>query len=977
VNEESLFDAALERETVAERMAFLDEACAGDLALRRRLVLLLAAHDKSVGILDQPAIPPESKPTSPESGPDPVPGGEQVGTVLAGRYILLEEIGEGGMGTVWVARQTEPVRRKVALKLIKAGMDSKTVLSRFEAERQALALMEHPNIAKVLDGGTTERGRPFFVMEYVDGVPLTKYCDLARLSIAERLGLFVTVCQAVQHAHTKGIIHRDLKPSNILIGLYDGVPVPKIIDFGLAKALHGALTEYTMLTASGVMMGTPLYVSPEQAEPNNLDVDARTDIYALGVILYELLTGTTPVERQRFGEAAWNEMLRLIREEDPPRPSARLSGSESLPSVAALRHMDPARLTKLVRGELDWIVMKCLEKDRARRYETSNSLARDVQRYLADESVEACPPSAGYRLGKFVRKNRGPVLATSLFFLLLVGGVVGTTWGLIRAQRAWKAEAARAQGEKYANLQAQQRLAHIEKASEVLASVFRDLDPRSEDREGKPLRAILADRLTQAGDQIEVEGIGDPVVTADLQQRLGLSLLRLGRAKAAIPLFEKARATRAIELGPNHPSTLTSMSGLAESYVAAGKLDQALPLLEETLKLRAAKLGPDHPETLFSMNNLAAGYKAIGRLNLALPLLEETLRLRKAKLGARHPDTLNSMNNLAVSLQGAGKLDLAGPLYEETLKLRKAELGPDHPDTLNSMGGLGSWYQEAGKLDQATPLLEEALRLRKAKLGPDHPDTLLAMNNLAAAYRQAGKLELALALMEENVRLARTKFGPDHPFTLSISANLALTYRAAGKLDLALPLLQEAAIGVEKRGFRHEYAGLILHNLCDSLEQLKRFDEAEAWRRKWLAEVKGTSGTDSMAYAVELGMLGMNLLQQRKWTEADPPLRESLRLREKNEPDAWATYSTRSRLGGALSGQKKYTEAELLLINGYEGVKTREEKIPPSERYRVVEAAERIIELYDAWGRPEKAAQWRAKQAAPGEARSKLQPSVM
>ena len=340
------------------------------------------------------------------------------------------------MGSVWVAEQTYPVRRKVALKLIKAGMDSKTVLSRFEAERQALALMDHPNIAKVLDGGTTESGRPFFVMEYVKGIRLTKYCDDGRLTVAERLALFVPVCNAIQHAHQKGIIHRDLKPSNILVCLYDGQPVPKVIDFGLAKAIHQPLTEHTLHTAHGLMMGTPLYMSPEQAEFNNLDVDTRTDIYALGVILYELLTGSTPLERQRFKEAAWHEMLRLIKEEEPPRPSDRLSGSGTLPTLAAQRKLEPAKLTKLVRGELDWIVMKALEKERSRRYETANGFARDIQRYLADEQVEACPPSAGYRLRKFARKHRTALTTVATILLLLVAGVGVSTWQAIRATQA-------------------------------------------------------------------------------------------------------------------------------------------------------------------------------------------------------------------------------------------------------------------------------------------------------------------------------------------------------------------------------------------------------------------------------------------------------------------------------------------------------------------------------------------------------------
>jgi WD40 repeat protein/serine/threonine protein kinase len=361
---------------------------------------------------------------------------EQVGTLVAGRYKLLEQIGEGGMGTVWVAEQTQPVRRKVALKLIKTGMDSKSVMSRFEAERQALALMDHPNIAKVLDGGTTESGRPFFAMEYVKGIALTKYCDDGRLSVAERLALFVPVCHAVQHAHQKGIIHRDLKPSNILVCLYDGRPVPKVIDFGLAKAMHQPLTEHTLHTAHGLMMGTPLYMSPEQAELNNLDVDTRTDIYALGVILYELLTGTTPLERKRLKEAAWQEMLRLIKEEEPPKPSARLSGSGSLPSLAAQRRLEPAKLTRLVRGELDWIVMKALEKDRSRRYETANGFGSDIQRYLADEPVEACPPSRGYRLRKFARRNRTALTMAATILLLALAGAAASTWQAIRATEA-------------------------------------------------------------------------------------------------------------------------------------------------------------------------------------------------------------------------------------------------------------------------------------------------------------------------------------------------------------------------------------------------------------------------------------------------------------------------------------------------------------------------------------------------------------
>ncbi len=360
------------------------------------------------------------------------------GSVIGGRYKLQENIGEGGMGSVWVAEQQQPVKRKVAIKLIKAGMDSRQVLARFEAERQALAVMDHPHIAKVFDGGLTEQGRPYFVMEYMKGIPITEYCDRASLSLRDRLSLFIPICRAVQHAHQKGIVHRDLKPSNILICLYDGQPVPKVIDFGLAKALHQPLTELSINTGHGVMVGTPVYMSPEQAEYNNLDVDTRTDVYSLGVVLYELLTGTTPLEREQVKLAAYDEILRLIKDVEPARPSLRLSGSEKLPGIAAQRGLDPRQLCRSLAGDLDWIVMKALEKERSRRYDTADNVARDIERFLNEEAVEARPPSTIYRLRKFVRKHRREVFALAAILFALVLGTVGTTIGLIRARQAEK-----------------------------------------------------------------------------------------------------------------------------------------------------------------------------------------------------------------------------------------------------------------------------------------------------------------------------------------------------------------------------------------------------------------------------------------------------------------------------------------------------------------------------------------------------------
>jgi serine/threonine protein kinase len=392
---DTLFCAAVEIASAEERAAYLARAC-GDPELRARVEKLVAAHFQAGGFLEKPAPELVATVDAPAEG---------LGTMI-GPYKLLQQIGEGGMGTVFLAEQERPVQRRVALKVIKPGMDSHQVIARFEAERQALALMDHPNIARVLEAGTTESGRPYFVMELVKGVPITKYCDERRLTPAQRLELFVPVCSAVQHAHQKGIIHRDLKPSNVLVALYDGKPVPKVIDFGIAKATGPRLTDRTLFTELGAVVGTLEYMSPEQAALNQLDIDTRSDIYSLGVLLYELLTGTTPLERQRLKTAALLEALRVIREEEPARPSTRLSTTDELPAIAARRGLEPKKLSGLMRGELDWMVMKALEKDRNRRYETANGFAQDIQRYLADEPVLACPPSAGYRLRKFARRHR-------------------------------------------------------------------------------------------------------------------------------------------------------------------------------------------------------------------------------------------------------------------------------------------------------------------------------------------------------------------------------------------------------------------------------------------------------------------------------------------------------------------------------------------------------------------------------------------
>lgn len=436
MGEDEILRAALAIITPAERSAFLDRACAGNAVLRRRIDILVGAQDEAQnGESDRaapttPRYPTQERRLSPEAVQNQMPERH------IGPFKLLQQIGQGGMGIVYLAEKQEPIRRRVALKIIKPGMDSAEVIARFEAERQALALMDHQSIARVLDAGATETGHPYFVMELVHGVPITRYCDEVHLSLRERLEIFLPVCHAIQHAHQKGIIHRDIKPSNVLVTLYDGQPVPKVIDFGVAKAVQQRLTERTMFTQYGAVVGTPEYMSPEQAEMSALGVDTRSDVYSLGVLLYELLTGSTPLERQRLQQLGFAELMRLIKEDDPPKPSTRLNATEKRNLIAAQRKTEPAVLAKVLRGDLDWIVMKCLEKDRTRRYDTASGLARDVERFLNDEPVDARPPSARYRFGKFARKHKGALGAAAGFAGLVLLGTTLCAWQAVRATLA-------------------------------------------------------------------------------------------------------------------------------------------------------------------------------------------------------------------------------------------------------------------------------------------------------------------------------------------------------------------------------------------------------------------------------------------------------------------------------------------------------------------------------------------------------------
>jgi serine/threonine protein kinase/tetratricopeptide (TPR) repeat protein len=881
---QAVFLAAVDQPAV-ERYAVLDRECGADADLRHRVEALLRAHDQPGSYLNEPVVDlavtvdPTLGAASEDSNPEPSISIESVGSHI-GPYKLLQNLGEGGMGSVWVAEQTEPVKRRVALKIIKPGMDSTTVLRRFEAERQALALMDHTHIAKVFDAGTTAHGRPYFVMELIKGVPITRYCDELHLPIRERLALFVPVCQAIQHAHQKGVIHRDIKPSNVLVCIQDGKPVPKVIDFGVAKALHQKLADQSIYTEIGQIIGTLEYMSPEQAELSPLDIDTRADVYALGVLLYELLTGTTPLDRKRLKSAAVQEMLRVIREVEPPKPSTRLTDSkEALPNLAAQRRTEPGRLTKEVRGELDWIVMKCLEKDRGRRYESADGLSRDVERYLTDEPVEACPPSAGYRLRKFLRRYKKPVLAVTTVFLVLMAGVVVSTWQAIRASRA-EAEARRErdtaqavrdflQNDLLRQADAGVQVEHLRGASGINFEVHDN--PTIKELLDRAAAGLTAERIDQ-------KFPNKPLVQAEILYTVGSSYGGVEEHEKAISHLKRAAELRQIHLGPDHLDTLAVLSSLADEYIQVGKKAEALSLYEKVKNSRESRLGPDHPALLAERANLAWAYWSIGKKEEGLAQLEKVRESMTASLGADH---LITLKNLALQ---------AGAYYE------------------------------LGRTAEAVALFEQVRDGIVPKLTLDHPYTLLILRNLACAYYNAGRKDESIIVAEQMLPRARRVLGEWHSITIAALADLITCLEETNQFT----------------------------KVCDVWAEL-------------VSIVRKRNAYDDPNLAFNLAQYGIALLKAGKSKEAEQVFRECLSIFEKKQPDDWMTFDAKSSLGGSLLDQKKYTEAEPLLLNGYEGMKKREEKIPAG-RYgwdRLLESLERLARFYEVTGKPEEAAKWR------------------
>jgi serine/threonine protein kinase/tetratricopeptide (TPR) repeat protein len=885
----------------AQRRGFLDATCGSDVELRDAVESLLGgdeAPQSGDGVSDRNGLRETAVGTI-EYEDDSEGRHASLDDDEIPRFKKLERLGEGGFGTVWLAEQLEPVRRVVALKVLKPGMDSRNVLARFEAERQALARMDHPNITRVFDAGVTRKGRPFFVMELVRGVPITEYCERERLAPRERVALFLSVCNAIEHAHQKGILHRDLKPSNVLVTLHDGVPVPKVIDFGIAKALTGRLTDRTLHTHFKQFIGTPAYMSPEQAEMSGLDVDTRSDIYSLGVLLYELLTATTPFEKEKLAGVSPSELQRMLRDVDPPTPSRRLStqGGRHTGSRSPLRDA----LVRQLRGDLDWIVMRCLEKDRTRRYPSADALAQDLKRHLDDLPVEAGPPSTTYRLSKLARRHRLKLLAASVALGGLLSGLAAALYGQHEAQSQRDAAMA-ARGDAMAEA------ARAGAVVDLLLRMFQSADPTGRAHRDDSLRRLLDDFSMLHGSRLEEQ----PEVLATVHRVVGAAYLSLGDLAAARPHAETGLALARRIYGHDHEEVAAALTLFGRLDDRAGRYDGAEAKLREALTIQRKHSPPFADEVAQILLELSQLLRHKGDPKESLRLAEEVYAMHSAMHGKESIEAASASYNVAISRNALAMGEPAEQAVSEALTIYERELKGEHPWIASALELKGTIRWQRGDLAGAEPLMRQAAAMRERLLGPDHYEVALSRANVAWLIREQGRADEALPLFERSLASLGGSLGEDHPHYVSMLGKIGSTLFMLGRANEAAVTLRRTVEKSSKlNGVDHPATADQEGNLVLALTQLGEFEEAEALSRHVLDVRRATYGPHHLAVAAAMHNLANLLFESSRLPEAEKLQRETIAVLDRaggeRHPRA---LNARVALGRILRHEGRLEEAE-------------------------------------------------------------------